>query len=55
MPNATSSTANSALRVPAATPSSRMASSAMLSVPVAAYTSAMPIRKIIDDTIDTIT
>jgi hypothetical protein len=55
MPNATSSTANNAVRVPAATPSSRTASSAMFSVPVAAYTSAMPNRKTIDDTIETIT
>ena len=36
MPNATSSTANSAVRVPAVTLSSRTASSAMFSVPVAA-------------------
>lgn len=55
MPNATSSTANSAVRVPGATWSRRTASSAMFRVPVAAYTSAMPSRKISDETIDTMT
>ncbi len=55
IPKATNSTANTAVRVPGLTASMRTAIWAMFSDPVAAYTKAMPNRKISDETIDTIT